>query len=158
MITAKMLYEALPPGTQGADLERIAIDTVAAFRARGQIIPRGADLKDIHWLKPDGTEMSDQEWGNDFARCLGVYLSGAALTERDRRGRPLRDDNFTLLFNAHHDTIEFRLPALAPDRRWQVLLDTGYQGGLDVNGDWAGGQVYALADRSLALFIEPGLA
>jgi citrate synthase len=37
--TAKMLYEALPPGTKGADLERIACDTVAAFRARGQIIP-----------------------------------------------------------------------------------------------------------------------
>ena len=37
--TAKMLYEALPPGTQGADLERIDHDTVAAFRARGQIIP-----------------------------------------------------------------------------------------------------------------------
>jgi citrate synthase len=34
-----MLYEALPPGTQGADLERIAVDTVAAYRARGQIIP-----------------------------------------------------------------------------------------------------------------------
>jgi citrate synthase len=39
MITAKMLYEALPSGTKGADLERIAIDTVAAFRARSQIIP-----------------------------------------------------------------------------------------------------------------------
>lgn len=37
--TAKMLYEALPPATKGADLERIACDTVAAFRARGQIIP-----------------------------------------------------------------------------------------------------------------------
>jgi citrate synthase len=37
--TAKMLYEALPPGTQGADLERIARETVAAHRARGQIIP-----------------------------------------------------------------------------------------------------------------------
>lgn len=40
--TAKMLYEALPLGTKGtppADLERIARDTVAAFRARGQIVP-----------------------------------------------------------------------------------------------------------------------
>ncbi|MFZ2650796.1 MAG: citryl-CoA lyase [Burkholderiaceae bacterium] len=37
--TAKMLYEALPPGTKGADLERIAHDTVAGFRARGQIVP-----------------------------------------------------------------------------------------------------------------------
>lgn len=37
--TAKMLYEALPAGTQGVDLEKIARDTVAAFRARGQIVP-----------------------------------------------------------------------------------------------------------------------
>ena len=37
--TARMLYEVLPPGTKGADLERIARDTVAGFRARGQIVP-----------------------------------------------------------------------------------------------------------------------
>ncbi len=37
--TAKMLYEALPVGTTGADLEKIARDTVAGFRARGQIVP-----------------------------------------------------------------------------------------------------------------------
>ncbi len=37
--TAKMLYEALPPGTRDADLERIARETVAAYRERGQIIP-----------------------------------------------------------------------------------------------------------------------
>jgi citrate synthase len=36
---ARMLYEALPQGTKGADLERIARDTVAGFRARGQIVP-----------------------------------------------------------------------------------------------------------------------
>jgi citrate synthase len=37
--TAKMLYEALPPGTRDADLESIARETVAAYRERGQIIP-----------------------------------------------------------------------------------------------------------------------
>jgi len=37
--TARMLYEVLPPGTKGADLERIARETVAGFRARGQIVP-----------------------------------------------------------------------------------------------------------------------
>ena len=71
---------------------------------QGQSI-HGAEIKDIHWLKPDGTDMSDHEWGHEFARCLGVYLSGEALTERDRRGHPLRDDNFLVLFNAHHDTL-----------------------------------------------------
>lgn len=37
--TAKMLYEALPPGTKGADLEKTAREVVAGFRARGQIVP-----------------------------------------------------------------------------------------------------------------------
>jgi citrate synthase len=37
--TAKMLYEALPLGTKGADLEKIAVEVVAGFRARGQIVP-----------------------------------------------------------------------------------------------------------------------
>ena len=50
---------------------------------------RGSEVKDIVWLKPDGTEMTDEEWDEHFARCLGVYLSGEALTETDRRGRRL---------------------------------------------------------------------
>ena len=51
---------------------------------------RGSGEKDIAWLKPDGTEMSDEEWNNDFARCLGVFLGGEALQEVDERGRPVR--------------------------------------------------------------------
>ena len=55
--------------------------------------------------------MTAEEWNHDFARCLGVYLAGDALEEVDARGRPVRDDDFLLLFNAHHDTIAFTLPA-----------------------------------------------
>lgn len=36
---AKLLYAALPPGTQSADLDAIARDTVAGLRSRGQIVP-----------------------------------------------------------------------------------------------------------------------
>ena len=36
---AKMLYAALPKGTKGADLERIARETVASYRERKQIVP-----------------------------------------------------------------------------------------------------------------------
>ncbi|GAB4355880.1 MAG: glycogen debranching protein GlgX [Immundisolibacter sp.] len=114
----------------------------------------GADIKDIHWLKPDGTDMSDHEWGHEFARCLGVFLSGEALTERDRRGRPLRDDNFLVLFNAHHDTLAFQLPAARPGARWQVLLDTAHARGLDADGYYAGYDSYPLNGRSLALLVD----
>jgi citrate synthase len=37
--SARMLYEALPPGTEGADLDRLARETVAAFRAAGRLVP-----------------------------------------------------------------------------------------------------------------------
>ena len=122
---------------------------------QGQSI-HGAEIKDIHWLKPDGTDMSDHEWGHEFARCLGVYLSGEALTERDRRGHPLRDDNFLVLFNAHHDTLAFQLPAARPAGRWQVLLDTAHEQGLVVDGYYAGYDSYPLTGRSLALLIDHG--
>ncbi len=120
---------------------------------QGQSI-HGAEIKDIHWLKPDGTDMSDHEWGHEFARCLGVYLSGEALTERDRRGHLLRDDNFLVLFNAHHDTLAFQLPAARPGARWQVLLDTAHAQGLDADGYYAGYDSYPLTGRSLALLID----
>src|SRR5205085_11542459 len=31
------------------------------------------DEKDIVWLNPDGREMTDDEWTQGFARCLGAH-------------------------------------------------------------------------------------
>jgi isoamylase len=112
---------------------------------------RGSDIKDIHWIKPDGTEMNDKEWAQDFARSLGVYLSGDALGEVDARGRAIHDENFMLLFNAHHEQLDFRLPNLCEGCAWQVVLDTHYHAGLDNDGNFAGGDTYPLEGRTLAL-------
>jgi glycogen operon protein len=115
---------------------------------------RGAGTKDIHWLKPDGSDMTDEEWAHDFARSLGVYLSGEALGEVDPRGRAIHDDNFILLFNAHHERIEFRLPNLCAGCTWRVVLDTHYHAGLDTDGAYAGGDGYPLEGRTLALLCQ----
>ena len=116
---------------------------------------RGAGLPDIGWLKPDGTEMSDQEWDSDFARCLGVFLSGDALTEHDHRGRPLRDENFLVMFNAHHDAVPFRLPA-SRRGRWQLLIDTA--DAAEGERSYLGDDTYPLTGRSLALLVDRGAA
>jgi glycogen operon protein len=115
---------------------------------------RGTDIKDIHWIKPDGNEMSDEEWDHDFARSLGVYLGGAAMEERDRRGQAVHDDNFLVLFNSHHEAIDFHLPALCEGCEWQSLLDTHLDGGLQPDGFFKNGDSYPLAARSLALLIQ----
>ncbi len=112
---------------------------------------RGSDIKDIHWIKPDGTEMNDKEWAQDFARSLGVYLSGDALGEVDARGRAIHDDNFMLLFNAHHERLDFKLPNLCEGCAWQAVLDTHFHAGLDNDGSFAGGDTYPLEGRTLAL-------
>ncbi|HUW37082.1 MAG TPA: glycogen debranching protein GlgX [Rhodocyclaceae bacterium] len=114
----------------------------------------GTGIKDIHWLKPDGAEMSDEEWNHEFARCLGVYLAGWALKERDRRGRPIKDDNFLLLFNAHHEEIRFLLPELCPGCRWQALVDTHFAAGLVSDGRFSGLDAYPIQGRSLVLLVQ----
>jgi isoamylase len=120
--------------------------------------PRGDDgqpgaAKEIAWLRPDGAEMTQGEWEQEFARCLGVCLSGAALQRLDRRGRPVRDDDFLVLFNAHHERIDFTLPAGANGKAWRPLLDTS-QAATQAGAPLAAGERYPLNGRSLAVLVE----
>ncbi len=104
----------------------------------------------IAWLKPDGTEMTVEEWNHDFARCLGVYLAGDAPGERDAHARPANDDDFLVLFNAHHDRIDFHLPDDG-GAGWLVLVDTDRDDGLLEDGTFMPHGIYPIGGRSLAL-------
>ncbi len=113
----------------------------------------GTGDRDLVWLKPDGGEMTGAEWHHTFARCLGVYLSGDSLTETGARGQAVRDENFLVLFNAHHEEIPFVLPTggNGKDARWLVVMDTTHEQGLERDGVFKAGEAYALHGRSLAL-------
>ena len=116
---------------------------------------RGAEVKDITWLRPDGAEMTDEEWHHSFARCLGVLLAGDAIGEFDRRGELIRDDNFLLLINAHYEDIPFTVPPLPPVARWEVLIDTSQPGGMHAERQYHyPGEQYPLKARSLVLLIH----
>jgi len=117
----------------------------------------GQDVKDLAWLNPDGREMTDEEWDQHFARCLGVYLSGAELNEMDERGNPVRDDDFIVLINAHHEAIPFLLPAYGRQDNWFCLMDTAYENGLGTDGRFAVSTEYPLQGRSLVLLMRPRL-
>jgi isoamylase len=111
----------------------------------------GSGVKDIIWLKPDGGEMTEEEWLKSYARCLGVYYSGTGLTETDERGRPVSDVSFMVLFNAHDGEIPFHLPGFVPEPRWVIEMDTAFEGGLARGQAIASGKLYPLQGRSLAL-------
>ena len=115
---------------------------------------RGAEIKDIVWLNPSGQEMSDEEWNQEFARCLGVALSGEAVDEVDERGQRIRDENFLVLMNAHYEEIPFRLPVPPASAGWIALIDTSCQISRQENLFYSGGATYHLQARSLALLAE----
>ncbi len=85
-------------------------------------------LGDIAWFAPDGTEMTDEHWAEASARSLAVVLNGAELGSMDDRGDPVHDDVFYLMFNAHHEAVDFTLPRDGWASCWQVELDTSVEG------------------------------
>ena len=119
---------------------------------RGRAV-RDPEMKDISWLNPNGAEMTDEQWSQSFARCLGALVSGRGLAERDERGRPVEDDDLLLLFNAHDDEIGFALPG--GDGRWDALVDTSFEDGLLWVRAFALGDAYPLQGRSLVLLAKP---
>jgi len=117
---------------------------------------KGAGIKDILWLHPDGKEMTDEEWKQESARCLGVFLSGEGLEELDERGQPVSDQNFLLLMNAHHEPVPFVLPAPPSQDNWLALVDTSCQTTNNPAFPYQPGTQYPLQARSLALLVARG--
>ena len=114
---------------------------------------KGEGIKDILWLNPDGAEMTDEEWKQSSARCLGIFLGGQALPEQTDRGEPVTDDNFLLLLNAHHEDVSFALPAIPEERKWRVVVDSSWND-YSQRSLWSSPGTYPLKARSLALLIE----
>jgi glycogen operon protein len=80
--------------------------------------------RDLVWLTPGGAPMADADWQTGYAKALGVYLNGDAITEPDPRGRPVTDDSFLLLFNAGAEPVTFTVPGPEYAAAWEVSVDT----------------------------------
>jgi isoamylase len=89
---------------------------------------RGTEDKDIVWLRPDGQEMTDEEWGLGWVRCLGMLLNGETIGEVDQSGEIIKDDTFLILLNCHHEPIQFFVPAPPDSEKWEILIDTNDPG------------------------------
>jgi isoamylase len=115
---------------------------------------RGGQVQDISFLTPQGNEMNDQDWAA-FVRCLGVRLAGDVIHDVDARGRRIHGDTLLVLFNAHHEPVNFTLPPAGASFAWERVLDTARPGdvadGLDVLNP------YPLVERSTAIFRAPSL-
>ncbi|HEX6257051.1 MAG TPA: glycogen debranching protein GlgX [Euzebyales bacterium] len=93
---------------------------------RRQQFFRGAteDTVDLDWLRPDGADMSAEDWDAGDQRSIMVFLNGRAIPTPDARGQQILDDSFLVLINADAEQVKFTLPREAYGRRWQLVVDT----------------------------------
>ncbi|AFC54632.1 MULTISPECIES: glycogen debranching protein GlgX [Mycobacterium avium complex (MAC)] len=98
------------------------------FRRRrffeGEPIRSGDEVRDIAWLNPSSREMTHEDWGESFHKCVAVFLNGDAITAPNARGERVVDDSFLLCFNAGDDPVEFSMPPDDYAQEWTVELDT----------------------------------
>jgi glycogen operon protein len=116
---------------------------------------QGSEVKDIVWFRPDGKEMTDEDWNAGFMRSLGLRLAGDAIEEPDEKGHPVTDDTFLLLLNAHDEPLAFTLPAHKRGVRWAFILDTALPDHGKRAAFFKGGDSYELEARSVVVLCLP---
>jgi len=102
-----------------------------------------SEIGDIAWFTPAGTPMQEQDWHNGYARAVAVFLNGERMVEPDKRGQRVLDDSFIVIFNAHHESLDFAVPPEEYGTWWSVLLDTAD----DETGTAGSGDTYGPGDQ-----------
>jgi glycogen operon protein len=87
-------------------------------------VPVYGKVDDLGWFNPNGEEMSQEHWNEGQPKSMGVFLNGEGIRNTDERGRRIVDDSFFLIFNAHHEPVEFTLPGIDWAKNWRKVLDT----------------------------------
>jgi len=117
---------------------------------KGQREVDGRCEKDITWLRPDGLEMTPEEWDAGWVRCIGLQLNGQTLDDVNGVGEAIRDETFLIALNPHTGPINFYMPP-QQGTAWQTLLDSAYPD----RGEGPvvpAGEPYELIPRTIALF------
>jgi glycogen operon protein len=132
----------------------IALRRALPMLRRGRFLTGRYDdmfgLKDVTWLTPAGDEMSQENWADATAHCIGALLDGRAQETGIRRSGT--DSTLLLVLNAYHDVVKFKLPEAAGGQEWVCLVDTN-QPGLPGMPRFQFGHIYEVTGRSLLLFM-----
>ncbi len=110
----------------------------------------GTQVSDIAWFTPDGEKMEEENWGEGSAKSLGVFIYGPGIRSAGPKGESITDDSFYVIFNAHYESMEFKLPEKAWAEEWQKMIDTNDP---ELKGDrvFSASQTITVESRSLIL-------
>ena len=104
-------------------------------------------------MRPDGQQMTPDEWHSGWVRCIGVILNGRTPDDVNAVGESIEDDSFLMLLNPHGGPIDFYMPKLHDGAAWEVCLDTS-KPDLAKRTKVPVSEPYGLPPRSAALLRE----
>ena len=104
-------------------------------------------LKDVTWIRADGTEMTEDDWSNPRSSAIGMLVLGRAADEVDERGRRAFGDTLLLLLNGGVRSLPYTFPRLDAPGRWEELLNTARPG----NRVATGGSINLTAHTTILL-------
>jgi glycogen operon protein len=121
---------------------------------QGQPI-KGVGVDDIAWFLPEGDEMNEEHWRSDFAKSLGVFLHGKALHAVGYQGEVITDDSFYIIFNAHFESLDYKLPAAKYAPSWTKVLDTCVNCIGESKDQFKAGDIIKVESRSVVVLKHP---
>ena len=115
---------------------------------------RDSSLKDVAFFRPDGQEMTEDDWKQPHIRAIAYLLGGDTIATPDERGERIVGDTLLVLMNAHHEPLRYTLPEIDWGREWEILVDTA--GASDAKRDrLAARGVVEVGARSLMVLSRP---
>jgi isoamylase len=113
-----------------------------------------SSVKDLAWFRPDGAEMTEEDWKHPSARSVAFLLGGDSIAGLDEKGQRIVGDTLLVLMNAWHEPVTYVLPEIAWGREWEILLDTA--GASDAKRDLVAARgSLPVEARSLVLLSRP---
>jgi isoamylase len=88
----------------------------------------GMQTKDVTWIHPDGSEMTEPDWADSELHTIGMLLLGVATDEIDIRGRSYAGDSLLLMLNASTRSRSYTLPRMELAGQWEEVLNTAQPG------------------------------
>jgi isoamylase len=111
--------------------------------------------KDLGWYRPDGEEMSGEDWTEPYVRSLACVLGGDAIPTPDERGQRIIGDSLLLLLNAHHEPVSFHLPQADGGGTWSLEFDTSRE---VAETTTISGDSYQVPGRAMAVLRQAAVA
>jgi isoamylase len=124
-------------GETGEDLRNFVRDVIAVMRDNPILRRRafftgephpGMETKDVTWIRPDGSEMTEQDWADSELHTIGMLLFGLATDEVDVRGRSYAGDSLFLMLNSGTRSRSYTLPRMELAGQWEEVLSTAQPG------------------------------